>query len=203
MKNSKLLLGLVSVAVLVIVGVSIKNKNNLSKTSKHTNSTKQIATLDKNTNNSKNANSKLDENKPQKCYIKDVSDDGRVYESTIYTDGKGRIYTISKTDTSSGEKTTYSIVSNDYVYTWSDNKNEPGMKIPIEDDESKDSYQDEDNSYGEMKNAEGDVVKCEPWKVDKSVFTPPSDVKFMDLSDMQNFTQDFENMQNFEDMQNP
>lgn len=76
------------------------------------------------------------------------------------------------------------IIADGYIYNW-DISTKEGFKMPhnpavdIEDDEFLPSFDE---------NAEQDEdYKCYHWSVDNSKFMPPSDIEFLDYTDMQNF----------------
>jgi hypothetical protein len=79
---------------------------------------------------------------------------------------------------SSGEKV-YIVYKDQMGYMWSDGSN-TGMKYPVEDiSEFTEGFD------GEMPQLDGNYkFKCDRWTVDNSVFNLPTNVTFMDTSDL-------------------
>lgn len=90
-------------------------------------------------------------------------------------------------------------VTNKVMYTWTlDNGVAQGVKIAIPD-EVPESATDAPTQSVPTPSADGGVTpetdveyNCKPWTVDSSVFVPPRDVEFMDMTSMQ---QEMEDMQ--------
>lgn len=119
----------------------------------------------------------LESGKPTQCQI---SKDGE--SLTYFIKGK-----IMRMDSQNQMGVSHMLSTGDYLYTWED-KTKAGTKMAIdkespspESTESKNESFDSEQDYNYYK-AQGFTVKCEPGKFDDTVFTPPSDIKFMDPS---------------------
>ena len=116
------------------------------------------------------------------CTFK-YDDEGNNTEGTIYLSGKKMRGNFSLTQ---GDGTVFAsniIRDENYGYTWMEGQ-EQGTKIKIETTEEISETTKENNKKNELfalddKNIDYD---CKPWNVDNSMFTPPSNVKFQDLS---------------------
>ena len=90
--------------------------------------------------------------------------------------------------TSSGKTTaSHMIVDGKITYIWTDGE-KTGFKSTIPDTEASSAPDTTATDYsGSAQGADLDQkadYKCSAWVVDGSYFTPPSDVKFTDLSEM-------------------
>jgi len=101
---------------------------------------------------------------------------------------------------------TKTIVDQDFTYTWNVDE-KVGTKISNQEDLMEEDLDQEDEVANEEmmdELPEEDLLPeedigpfdpanfvCEPWAVDESVFTPPSDVMFQDLSQLQEQMMDF------------
>lgn len=93
----------------------------------------------------------------------------------------------------------YAVSDNQYIYSWS-NQSQQGVKIRIPTEEemkemSEDAKQYEDNKpkleseedFAALQS-QGYTVSCKPENIPDEDFTPPSDVKFIDPSEMMKTT---------------
>lgn len=125
---------------------------------------------------------------PQKCTYSSTNDSGSTQGTSYVADGKVR---ADFTSTLAGKSSTSHIISdNKITYMWTDGeKNGVKMTIP----EGQASYSPvPESSDGSYKQADLDQkadYDCSAWIPDSSVFTPPSDVTFTDLSEMYKPTQ--------------
>jgi len=127
-------------------------------------------------------------NKNQKC----TWDGGQDGSSTLYTDGtRGKMEIVGQMDDKN--TTSYMVNDGEWVYTWNSGST-TGMKMNPEemDDEYMEDYE-EDEMYEEMDDEDSHdlsnqefKLNCEDWKVDASMFTPPANIEFTDLSAMMN-----------------
>lgn len=108
-------------------------------------------------------------------------------KGSTYISGKNYAQEVETTDPTDAKKVVRSNIVSDgeFVYTWSPDKKDSGMKIKIVNPEEKpDSTVKTDvASNEESLNKEYDV-NCSPWSVDQSKFAIPSDIKFTDLSEL-------------------
>jgi len=110
------------------------------------------------------------------------------------------VATTIDTDESGKSTTTVGHMINDekYIYTW-DEKTKQGAKMAIPTEEEAKQMAEKAKQYeSEMPNApdltsaeeysamedEGYTIKCQASNVDDSTFTPPTDIKFIDPSEM-------------------
>lgn len=101
---------------------------------------------------------------------------------------------------------TRTIVDEEFIYSW-DVDEKVGTKVANEEDNLEDELDQEEELIDEEMMEEmpdEDLLPaedigpfdpanfvCEPWEVEESVFTPPSDVMFQDLSQLQEQMMDF------------
>jgi hypothetical protein len=131
------------------------------------------------------------------------------YLCQISTEDEFYIYYIDKErlamEIKLPEVHTKTIVDEDFTYTWSVDE-KVGTKVSNQDDMLEEDLAEEELTVEEMmaEMPEEDLLPaedvgpfdpadfvCEPWTVDESVFTPPSDVMFQDLSQLQEQMMDF------------
>lgn len=138
--------------------------------------------------------------KAQKCTWEE-GDNGM--SGITYTDGKHSYSEVNNVmvadfngEGNNQEKgSMYAIYDGEYLYSWSSASKE-GMKMKYDENEEimKDdseyegeefAYEEEDSEY--TKSMETDYeYKCSSWRVDKSKFNLPKDIKFKDLNAMMN-----------------
>ena len=143
----------------------------------------------------------LGKGKNIKCTFNDDNENGRS-DGTIYVSGKKSRNDIY-VEVEGEEKIEYhTIIDSEYMYTWS-SLEEQGTKMKFS--ELEDSTEDFDTpSASEMKDAYGEFrdvqketnFKCMPWIPNNSKFNPPSDIEFVDMTEMMEGMQ-----QQAEDMQ--
>jgi hypothetical protein len=116
---------------------------------------------------------------------------GTVTNGTTYTSA-GKVRTESVVNASGKIDTSYSIVDGDTMYVWGDSMPE-GMKMSL----SKIQAMSEQVPQGQTTPADDIDTKydytCNAWSADSSLFTPPANVTFNDMSAM---------MEQMEDMMN-
>lgn len=90
---------------------------------------------------------------------------------------------VTSTDKDMPSINMYMISDDEYMYTWSPQYKDQGMKMKIiEPEETADN--DNETSNGAINLDDKVNVKCSPWLVDNSKFTIPKDIQFSDLSEM-------------------
>ncbi len=114
------------------------------------------------------------------------SDDNGSVEGTSYTaDGKVRT-DFSGNQPEMGAYTGSMIFDSEYMYSWTSNMPQ-GVKMAVTDalqediEEEIESSQQEDYQQQFDPNQEVEY-NCSNWNVDNSVFTPPSDITFIDMT---------------------
>lgn len=147
----------------------------------------------------------LGKGKNVKCTFSDENEDGSS-EGTIYVSGKKSRNDIYA-EVEGGEKFEYhTIIDSEYMYTWS-SLEEQGTKIKLDElnmtgkefDEA--SLSENLEAYAEHEGIQKKTnFKCRPWIPNNSKFNPPSNIEFIDMTEMMgNMQQQAEDMQ--EDMQ--
>ena len=118
-------------------------------------------------------------------------DNGNVTDGTMYiSDGNLRgDFSFTQADGVSYEGSM--INDGEFSYVWGDNlpfgeDGPSGVKTKVSvQDQASGEKNDDDNQIIDMDDSF--TFNCQPWSVDNSKFTPPSDVEFVDLSaDIQN-----------------
>lgn len=113
-------------------------------------------------------------NKPITCVYEDDVEKGVAYiagDSLIRYDFESKV---------TGQTSGGMLLTSSHIYTW-DSDSKEGFKMPhnpVEDADEDDDFLDMDN--------ENDY-SCYQWSVDNAKFTPPSDIDFVDMGEMQNF----------------
>lgn len=131
-----------------------------------------------------------------KCTGSFDSEEGSM-KMTVYAAGQ-RSYTESTLDMGSeGTMTFYSIYDGDWMYSWNDQGMATKMKVSDMEDLAEDMPEAEDFEAGDQESMQAFQqqfdYKCSPWVPDNSMFVPPSDVEFVDLTQtMQDLTESME-----------
>jgi hypothetical protein len=138
--------------------------------------------------------------KSMECTFAFSSDGMRGEGTGFFADGNARVDSLY-TGTGSAPTASYMIsdASNKVMYTWTlDDGVAQGVKMAIPDEVPSGDV-DTESKPSPMPSQEAGVTpetdveyNCKPWTVDSSVFVPPSDVEFMDMTSMQ---QQMEEMQ--------
>lgn len=130
-------------------------------------------------------NELLSRGKAMKCDFT-VSDKDYKQTSTIYVDGKNMRLDGVITMAGQPETKTHMIADESYNYIWSEDKTGMGIKMKTGDVNANagDSTAKAEDTKVDM-NMKLDM-DCGKWSPDATVFTPPSDVKFSDFSEMLN-----------------
>ncbi len=121
-----------------------------------------------------------------------VRTDGMVQEGTAFYDGgNARVDTLIK-GAAAEDIASYMIMDkkNNTMYMWGSAQGDQGIKmtLPSENTETPTPMNNpQTGSEASAVTPEMDVdYNCKPWPVDGSVFVPPADIEFMDMSEMQN-----------------
>jgi hypothetical protein len=122
----------------------------------------------------------------QKCTFSN-KEDSNSSEGTTYVSG-GKVRGDFTTVTSNKTVKSHMISDGTTSYIWTDGE-KTGFKMTVtkSDDETETSPVDKTSEESVDLNQKADY-KCSAWVVDGSFFTPPSDVKFTDFSQMLNPT---------------
>jgi hypothetical protein len=117
--------------------------------------------------------------------------DGMLQEGTAFYDGgNARVDTLVSGAGTAAPIASYMIMDADtkMMYMWGSAQGDQGIKMMLP--ESTDTATTESpvaagtETPGVTPDMDVDYT-CKPWRVDGSVFVPPSDVEFMDMSEMQ------------------
>jgi hypothetical protein len=136
-----------------------------------------------------------------KCTYSAEDEDGKS-EGTIYVSGNKSRNDIYVESPEGLKEEVHMIVNKEYMYSWS-SAQEQGSKMKLDSfdvedgDYDKASLKDNLEAYRQYQGEEGAVdFKCSPWIPNGSVFDPPSDIEFVDMSAMmETFQQDMEDFQ--------
>lgn len=118
----------------------------------------------------------------QKCTYT-ITEQGMTSSATIYLSGE-TMRVDSQTTTSGKTESARMLIANKIMYIWGDGMPQ-GIKMPIPDANTPTSQ----NTQGNVQMIDLDKemnYSCSPWSADASYFTPPANVKFMDMSQMMN-----------------
>jgi hypothetical protein len=128
--------------------------------------------------------------------------DSMLQEGTAFYDGgNARIDTMMSGTGLKTPTASYMIMDEgaNTMYMWGTAQGKQGIKMKLEPEEAAGEMEESYNDT--MANEEAAITpdvdvdyNCKPWKVDGSVFVPPSDVEFMDMSDMQKMMEGFGGM---------
>src|SRR3990167_280491 len=115
------------------------------------------------------------------CTFK-YDDESNMTDGIVYLSGKKMRGEFSLTQNDGKIMKSHVIRDDVYGYTWLDGQKQ-GTKIKIETSEeiTKDQEDEKDGELFALDNKDVDY-DCKPWIVNKSMFTPPSDVQFQDIS---------------------
>lgn len=134
----------------------------------------------------------------QQCTWTETSETGETHSGVVYIDGQtSRMRSETTIQIPDTDETTqvYGLVDEEFIYTWSSD-DEYAFKMALEDvtnqvassesDElpSWQSQLDENSTYIDLE-AEVDF-KCQPWRVDETLLTRPSDIAFKDMTEFMN-----------------
>ncbi len=171
--NTKILGAAAIVVLLLLVGgYLVLGKNQEQKTSQNPTPT---SSEEKSTSGS--ILDILNSKDNQECSFSYNTDDSTTQGTSYVAGGKVRTdFTINKDD----KKSEYHIIRNgDLNYIWGTDL-ETGIKITLKEEDLKNNTQV--NQYLDY-NQKVDY-KCSPWLVDNTKFTQPSNIKFVDLSNL-------------------
>lgn len=129
--------------------------------------------------------------------------EGAISEGTAYIDGPSERYRMDATYQDASESGSFNaIVADQMMYWWGDTpEGRVGMRMSLPEEEAATAAPPESFGSEAAVSAQEDVeYECDPWRVDVSAFTPPSDVEFTDMDAMmeemmQGMPEGFEEMQ--------
>lgn len=113
------------------------------------------------------------------CTFAFTDDEGNNSVGVVYVAGNKRMRgDITTTPAGQPELKTSIITVEDTNYMW-DNATKKGIKTTTSPDQTQSDESGQDQSVDKDKNY---AFKCSDWKVDDSMFNPPSDVTFTDFN---------------------
>lgn len=175
-----LIIGVVVGAVLVVGGVSayFLTKDNDSSNQQATQQTQSQENQQSTGTSNTNIRALLAKGENQKCTFSNADGSGTMY----FTSGK---MAADFTVTSNGEtRNGKMIIMNDQQYFWETSSNR-GVKLAFTSSTSEQSSeQNTESSSGLDTNTNFDF-NCTSWQVDNSLFTPPTNVEFIDLQNLE------------------
>jgi hypothetical protein len=126
--------------------------------------------------------------KSQECTFV-VRTNGMVQEGTaFYEGGNARVDTLIK-GAGTGDIASYMIMQKDSntMYMWGSAQGNQGIKMTLPTETTPTSMNDSQTlTDAPAVTPDMDVdYNCKPWRADRSVFVPPTDIEFMDMSEMQ------------------
>lgn len=123
------------------------------------------------------------------------SADGLRGEGTaFYDNGLARIDSLY-TDESEGDTSSYLVIdsNNEVMYSWFTQAGETqGVKLSTKATSEQTVPSVAENKPETVTPETPVQYDCKPWAVDGSVFVPPTDVEFMDMTDMQKMMEDMQ-----------
>lgn len=165
------------VAILLIAAGAFFVLNKKSTAPKQSNTASQEQKSQESGSIKNSIKSLLSQGKSVTCTVKYPSAE-QATEGTLYVSGK-QMRGDFKTTVNGKEMDSHMITDQTYSYSWS-SATPQGAKMKIDQVEAPNaspvSGQVDTNSEVDM--------KCSPWGVDNSKFTPPSNINFMDISQM-------------------
>lgn len=140
----------------------------------------------------------MEKGEPMKCTYS-MDQDGQSFTGVVYTaNDKARSEVEMMYD--SEMQTVYSITDSEWLYSWSTFQ-EQGTKMNLKELEDL-VEEDEEIDTGEIdKTLKQDFdFECQSWSPDYSIFMPPTDVEFMDMTETLKAFSDFGESEDFNDM---
>lgn len=193
MKQLPLIIGII-IVLLVGVGGGYYYMTQQASTSSEKDQPETTMTEEKETNGMMSLKDIMALGRSMKCTFEYSSADTGMTSGTSYVSGKNVRTDYTITDTENKTTNGGMIMLDSTMYTWT-NQEKKGVKMTITE-EMQDSVQEEiqdtewNNQY--MSPDEELDYNCTAWNEDPSIFAPPADIEFMDLS---------EQMKVFEDLQ--
>ncbi|MBP9716537.1 MAG: hypothetical protein KBD51_01195 [Candidatus Levybacteria bacterium] len=179
MQNKQAIIGIIAAVVILAGAVGVflysQNKNDSEPTATvATDESKETTSLES------NLASILKSGKTQECTFTYADESGNSTSGTAYIAGQNMRTEV--TSSTNGKSSTIYVVRNeDENYIWgSDFPNNTGLKMTMSIDEYVNN-EDSKKYFDPNLNAEYD---CSDWTADTTIFTPPTNIKFQDISAM-------------------
>jgi hypothetical protein len=178
----KILLGVGALVIIVAGAFGIFGKKLIKhpSDSQKQNQINNEGKINNNLNGQYSINELITMNKPMKCSWKEKTTEDKTVTNIIYISGKKMYEDVTMGDLG------HSFVVSDgsYVYIWND-FNKSATKIKMADIETDFKQNKSDNEVKIALTQKKDFV-CEKWIIDNSVFVPPKDKEFKDMTDQMN-----------------
>jgi len=133
------------------------------------------------------------QNVPLQCSFNHQSEAGET-TGKVYLSGQNVRGDFTMTQPDGQTLDSFMIRKDDYAYVWGSALPQ-GTKLKIEDPEDFMASSENDDQSFNLENQDVDY-SCKPWLVNSSIFNPPSDIEFVDLSEtmqqMQDITKNLE-----------
>ncbi|KKR07466.1 MAG: hypothetical protein UT32_C0011G0034 [Parcubacteria group bacterium GW2011_GWC2_39_14] len=120
------------------------------------------------------------------CTFSYEAEKGVTSSGDFYVDGKNRKFraeTMVKDPLSNKDMKSTMIFDNDQMYSWSDNKTYPAIKMQVDTTVGTDLEAANASQAALSDTAE---YRCRKWTVDNSKFIPQADIKFTDFQNLMN-----------------
>ncbi|QQR82880.1 hypothetical protein IPJ70_02105 [Candidatus Campbellbacteria bacterium] len=119
---------------------------------------------------------------PAKCQYS-MASEGFEQTSTVYYDGK-KMYMENASMMGGKKVQSNMLIDGEFQYMWSDDGTRQGLKMAVVKDAPAPSENIPTGQASQVDFGKNLQMKCDRWSGDDGVFTPPSDVTFVDLSDL-------------------
>jgi len=122
-------------------------------------------------------------NVPLKCTFDYQDETAGSTTGTVYISGDNMRGDFEMTQAE--QKFTSSMIRDQgYVYTWSSAQPQ-GMKMKLEEPDTQMSQEEIPENFSQQLDIENESINysCNPWSPDNSMFTPPANIEFTDLSE--------------------
>jgi hypothetical protein len=124
----------------------------------------------------------------QKCTFEVKDKDGLVTKSEIVVSGK-KFKQVTELTTEEGINKVYSVSDGTYFYSWNDKIKNSGLKMKLEEVEKGEQQNNAQGTPAKSEKQMADInqkfdYKCTPATLSESDLAIPTDVKFVDFSEM-------------------
>jgi len=121
---------------------------------------------------------------PMECTFSSSSEEGGT-QGTTYINGQNMRADFTYISPDKTEMKSSMIRDQEYVYSWTQGQDK-GVKITVADEaesvsQNEEMSQEEKNQLYDLENKKADY-NCKPWVPNNAVFTPPTDIEFVDMN---------------------
>ena len=190
------------VAIVLLIGLGIFFFATMKSQGPSSKITAQPTSASKMENISGTLNDLLARNISTQCTFESTTEFG-TSSGSVYVAGKKMRGDFKTKQKDGKEMQSYMIRDNDYIYTWS-NLQKEGSKIKIVDMDKQIEEMKKNPSFQGSQNAvslenQNANYNCKPWNKDESMFSVPTNIKFIDLTEqmekIQNVSKDLKQTQ--------